>query len=189
MYVGLRCYRFESKTGGKLAVPADLQWGSFLKTLLPTTTSRAHLIMGPSAGCAAGTVSLPSSAVLNNGRHCVGRRAAQRRRPKMCSMATAWESLRRRHSRAPPPPLRSSRAAATAAWQVPRPAPCSRRPRRLLAHAARARASRRRAPRAAAHERLGIDYGRCYGLALVRDRVFTCHRVFRRGDSCAGSTR
>jgi hypothetical protein len=56
-------------------------------------------------------------------------------------------------------------------------------------HAARARASRRRAPRAAAHERLGIDYGLCYGFAPVRDRVFTCNRVCRRGDSCAGSTR
>jgi hypothetical protein len=78
---------------------------------------------------------------------------------------------RRIECRAPPPPPRSSRAAATAAWQVPRPAPCSRRPRRLLVHAARARASRRRAPRAAAHERLGIDYGLCYGLALVRSGV------------------
>ena len=39
-----------------------------------------------------------------------------------------------------------------AAWRAPRPAPCSRRPRRLLAHAARARASRQRAPQAAAHE-------------------------------------
>jgi hypothetical protein len=39
------------------------------------------------------------------------------------------------------------------------------------------------------HERLGIDYGRCCGLALVCDRVFTCNRVRRCGDSCAGSTR
>ena len=60
---------------------------------------------------------------------------------------------RRIECRAPPPPPQSSRAAATAAWQVPLRAPCSRRPRRLLLHAARARASRQRAPRAAAHER------------------------------------
>ena len=65
-------------------------------------------------------------------------------------MATALEPLTGRHSPAQPPPPRSSRAAATAAWRVPRLAPCSRRPRRPLAHAARARASRRRAPRAAA---------------------------------------
>ena len=66
-------------------------------------------------------------------------------------------SLTHRHSRAQPPPLQSSRAAATAAWQVRQPAPCNRRPRRrrrLLFHAelliARVRASRRRAPQAAA---------------------------------------
>jgi len=33
-----------------------------------------------------------------------------------------------------------------------------------------------------------IDYGLCYGLAPVRDRVFTCNRVCRCGDSCPGST-
>ena len=57
-----------------------------------------------------------------------------------------------------------------AAWRAPLPAPCSRRPRRLLLHAARARASRQRAPQAAAHERLGADYD-CCGLALVRSGV------------------
>ena len=35
---------------------------------------REHLIMGPSARCATATMSLPSSAVLYDGRHCVGRR-------------------------------------------------------------------------------------------------------------------
>ena len=84
---------------------------------------------------------------------------------------------RRIECRAPQPPPQSSRAAATAAWQVPLRAPCSRRPRRLLLHAARlllraarARASRQRAPQAAAHERLGADYD-CCGLALVRSGV------------------
>ncbi len=62
-----------------------------------------------------------------------------------------WNSsLTHRHSRAQPPPLQSSRAAATAAWRAPRPALCNRQQRRLLVHAARARASRRRAPQAAA---------------------------------------
>jgi hypothetical protein len=96
---------------------------------------------------------------------------AKRGLPDVCGMAGALESLTDRHSPAQPPPLRSSRAAGTAVWQVPRRAPSSRRPRRLLVHAARARASRRRAPRAAAHERLGIDCGLCYGLALVRNRL------------------
>jgi hypothetical protein len=67
-----------------------------------------------------------------------------------------------------PPRPRPSRATPMAAWQVLQRAPCNHRPRYRLANAARARASRRRAPRAAAHERLGIDYGLCYGLALVR---------------------
>jgi hypothetical protein len=44
-----------------------------------------------------------------------------------------------------------------AAWRAPRPAPCSRRSRRPLAHAARARASPRRAPRAAARRRVGVN--------------------------------
>jgi hypothetical protein len=35
---------------------------------------KEHLMMGPSARCAAATLSLPSSAALYNGRHCVGRR-------------------------------------------------------------------------------------------------------------------
>ena len=84
-----------------------------------------------------------------------------------------WNSsLTRRHSRAQPPPLQSSRAAATAAWREPRPAPCNRQQRRLLVHDARARASRRRAPRAAASNSVDdIDYGLCYGLAPVRDRA------------------
>ena len=47
--------------------------------------------MGPSARWAAATVSLPSSAVLYHGRHRAGRRAAQRRRPDVCEMATALE--------------------------------------------------------------------------------------------------
>jgi hypothetical protein len=68
MYIDLRCHRFESST---LAVRADLQWGWFRSAaLLP----RAHLITGPSARCAAATVSLPSGAVLCNGRRRVGRR-------------------------------------------------------------------------------------------------------------------
>ena len=98
--------------------------------------------------------------------------AAQRRRPArdVCGMATALESLRHRHSPAQPPPQRSSRAAATAAWQVPRPAPCSRRQHRLLVLAAHARASRRRPPRAAAHERLGIDCGLCWLRPCARAR-------------------
>ncbi len=33
-----------------------------------------------------------------------------------------------------------------------------------------------------------IDFGLCYGLASVRDRVFTCNRVCRSGDSGPGST-
>ena len=84
-----------------------------------------------------------------------------------------WNSsLTHRHSRAQPPPLQSSRAAATAAWRAPRPAPCNRQQRRLLVHDARARASRRRAPRAAASNSVDdIDYGLCYGLAPVRDRA------------------
>ena len=53
--------------------------------------------------------------------------------------------------------LRPSRAAATAARRAPQRAPCSHRPRYRLAKAVRARASRRRATRAAAHKRLGID--------------------------------
>ena len=36
-------------------------------------------------------MSLPSSAVLYHGRHRAGRRAAQRRRPDVCDMATALE--------------------------------------------------------------------------------------------------
>ena len=36
-------------------------------------------------------MSLPSSAVLCNGRHRAGRRAARRRRPDVCGMATALE--------------------------------------------------------------------------------------------------
>jgi hypothetical protein len=68
-------------------------------------------------------------------------------------MAFALEPLTRRHSPTPPPRLRPSRATPMAAWRAPRPAPCNHRPRYRLANAALARASRRRAPRAAAHER------------------------------------
>ncbi len=118
---------------------------------------RAHSIMGPSARCTAATVSLPSSAALYDGRDLVGRQ--RNVGVRTCAVwPLPWNSsLTRRHSPAQPPPLQSSRAAATAAWQAPRQAPCSRRQRRLLVHAARARASRRRAPRAAAHERPGLS--------------------------------
>jgi hypothetical protein len=70
---------------------------------------------------------------------------------------SASESLTRRHARAPPPRPRLSQTPPTAAWRAPRQAPCSRRPLHLLVHAARARASRRRAPRAAVHERASVS--------------------------------
>jgi hypothetical protein len=63
---------------------------------------------------------------------------------------------RRIERRAPPPPPRPSRAAATAAQRVPLRAPCSRRLRPLLVLAAGARASRRRAPRAAARKSASV---------------------------------
>ncbi len=92
-----------------------------------------------------------------NGRHCVGRRRNVGFRT--CAVwPVPWNSsLTRRHSPAQPPRLQSSRAAAKAAWQVPRPAPCSRRQRRLLMHTARVRASRQRAPRAAAHTSASVS--------------------------------
>jgi len=57
--------------------------------------------------------------------------------------------------RAPPPRPRRSRARPMAALQAPRRALCSHRPRHLQVHAARARALRRREPRAAARRRDG----------------------------------
>ena len=66
-------------------------------------------------------------------------------------LASAAQSL----SRAPPPRPRRSRARPKAALRAPLRALCSHRPRHLLVHAAHARASRRRAPQAAARRRDG----------------------------------
>ena len=81
---------------------------------------------------------------------------------------SASESLTRRNARAPPPRPRPSRATPTAVWRAPQRAPCSHQPRYQLANAARARASRQRAPRAAARRCVGLN------LAVLRVRTMAC---------------
>jgi hypothetical protein len=81
---------------------------------------------------------------------------------------------RRIECRAPPPRPRRSRQLPMAALRAPQPALSSQRPRHLLVYAARARASRRRAPRAAA--RRTVSFAAVLRVCRGGERMRACVR-------------
>ncbi len=122
-------------------------------------------------------MSLPSSAVLYNGRHRAGRRAAQRRRPDVCGMATAFE-LVPRASAQPSAATASAIISSGRDGSVASAAASSVQPSAASsAGACRSRASITATSTSSRckQQRLGIDYGLCYGLAPMRDRRSGVH--------------
>ena len=98
------------------------------------------------------------ASVRISSRHSAGERLLRTRESAVRRSGLACAS-RSPSARAPPPRPRPSAARPTAAPRAPRRALCSHRPRQRLVHAARARASQRRAPRAAARRTAALAVG------------------------------